>query len=99
MKNGTAISGKTVGPVDDVLRDDLRVEDIELIHQGDAADDQRERDRHAKRHSAQKRQREHSYRHVTAPLQFFGFTDRDEVLFAGGASEYANKVINQNDAG
>ena len=58
---------KAVGPVDDVLRDDLRVEDVELIHQRDAADDQRERDRHAERHGAQQRQREHRDCHATAP--------------------------------
>ena len=59
---------KAVGPVDDVLRDDLRVEDVELIHQRDAADDQRERDRHAERHGAQQRQREHRDCHAMARL-------------------------------
>ena len=81
MKNGTAISGKAVGAVDDVLRDDLRIEDIELNHQRDAADDQREGDRHAERHGAQQRQREDRDRHASR-LQFFGFADRDEILFA-----------------
>ena len=58
---------KTVGPVDDVLRDYLRVKNVELIHQSDAADDQRECDRHAECHGAQQRQREHRDCHAAAP--------------------------------
>jgi len=90
---------KAVGPVDDVLRDDLRVEDIELIHQRDTADDQRKRDRHAERHGAQQRQREHRDRHAKAPLWLFRFPHCDEVLSAGVAGDHADKVVNQNDAG
>ena len=63
MKNGTAISGKAVGAVDDVLGDDLGVENVERMHQRDAADDQRKRDRHAERHRAEQREGEDRERH------------------------------------
>ena len=47
-----------VGAVEDLLRDDLAVVDAEVRHQRDAADDQRERDRHADRHGAHQRHEE-----------------------------------------
>ena len=49
---------KAVGAVDQVLRDDLRVHHVEVVHQRHAADQQRERDRHAERHRAEQRDEE-----------------------------------------
>ncbi len=54
---------KAVGTVDQVLRDDLRVEDVEVIHQRDAAEQQRVRDRHADRHAAEEREQENGDGH------------------------------------
>ena len=55
---------KAVGAVDDVLRDDLRIEDVERMHQRDAADQQRECDRHPDRHGAEQREGEDRDRHA-----------------------------------
>ncbi len=49
---------EAVGAGDEVLRDDLRVHHVELVHERDAAHEQRERDRHSERHGAQKREQE-----------------------------------------
>ena len=46
---------EAVGAVDDVLCDDLGVEQIHVVHQGDAADEQGVGDRHSDRHGAEKR--------------------------------------------
>ena len=62
-EEGDGHQGKTVGAVDDVLGDDLRVENIERMHQRDAADDQRKRDRHAQRHRAEQGESEDRERH------------------------------------
>ena len=48
---------EAVGAVDEVLRQDLGVEHVQVPHQRDAADQQRERDRHAERHGAEQRRR------------------------------------------
>ena len=45
---------EAVGAVDDVLGDDLGVEQIHVVHQGDAADEQGVGDRHSDRHGAEK---------------------------------------------
>jgi hypothetical protein len=58
---------EAVGAVDEVLRDDLRIHHVEVIHQGDAADEQRERDRHADRHGTQQREQEDGNGHGDLP--------------------------------
>src|SRR4051794_40842713 len=55
---------KTIRAVDDVLRHDLGIEHADRAHQRDAADDQRERNRHAERHRAEQGEGEDRDRHV-----------------------------------
>ena len=63
MKNGTAISGKLSAPLMMFCATICEVEDVERMHQRDAADDQREGDRHAERHGAEQREGEDRERH------------------------------------
>ena len=49
---------EAVGAVDHVLRQDLRVEHVQVPHQRDAADEQRVGDGHAQRHGAEQRAEE-----------------------------------------
>ena len=63
-EEGDGHQGKTVGAVDDVLGDDLGVENIQRMHQRDAADDQRERNWHPQRHRAEQGEGEDRDGHV-----------------------------------
>jgi hypothetical protein len=49
---------EAVRAVDQVLREDLRIELVEVDHQGDAAGEQREGDRNAERHRPEQRAQE-----------------------------------------
>src|SRR5207253_4193688 len=59
---------KAVGAVDQVLRDDLRVHHVQMKHEGNTADEQRERDRHSDRHRAEQREQEHGNGHGRFPF-------------------------------
>jgi hypothetical protein len=64
---------KAVGAIDDVLRHDLRIEHVDRAHQCDAADDQREGDRHAQRHGAEQRKGKDRDGHVRPPRDAIRF--------------------------
>src|SRR5262245_2025906 len=57
---------KAIGAIDDVLCDDLRVEDVQPVHQRDAANDQGKCNRHSERHRAEQRECEYRDGHWRA---------------------------------
>ena len=59
---------KAVGAFGGVLRQDLRIEHVQVPHQRRAAQQQRERDRHPQRHGAEQRPEEDGDGHAGSPL-------------------------------
>jgi len=50
---------ETIGTIDDVLCDNLRIEDAKRMHQRDAANEQRERNGHPESHRTKQGEREY----------------------------------------
>ena len=86
---------EAVGAVDDVLRQDLRIEHLQLPHQGDARGEQRERDRDAEQHRRDQRQDEDGQRHSRPSTPGSSATGGSPA----SAAQQVDDVVQQNGRG